>query len=76
MTKSRWQQYKEKNGMTPLDLLNPHTKRVEADVAEQRFDTCKGCPSFIKISGQCKECGCFMSAKTKFEIAKCPLGKW
>ena len=26
--KSRWQQYKEKNGVTPLDFLNPMTKEA------------------------------------------------
>ena len=29
MTKNRWQQYKEKNGVTPLDLLNPMTKPAD-----------------------------------------------
>jgi len=24
----------------------------------------------------CKQCGCFMTIKTKYEAAKCPLGKW
>jgi hypothetical protein len=26
MAKSKWEEYKEKNGVTPLDLLNPRTK--------------------------------------------------
>jgi hypothetical protein len=76
MSKSRWQEYKDKNGVTPLDMLNPNTKLVSEDLAKQRFDTCLSCPELINITKQCKKCGCFMSAKTKLEAAKCPLGKW
>jgi len=76
MTKSRWQEYKDKNGVTPLDMLNPMTKHVSEDLAKKRFDTCLSCPELINITKQCKKCGCFMAAKTKLEAAKCPLGKW
>jgi hypothetical protein len=74
--KSRWEQYKEKNGVTPLDMLNPATKDALPELAEQRFSVCQGCPEFFKLSSQCKKCGCFMNVKTKLEMAKCPLGKW
>lgn len=76
MSKSRWQQYKEKNGVTPLDLLNPATKSASDSLAEQRFEICKSCPEFFPVTSQCKKCGCFMSVKTKLEAAKCPLNKW
>lgn len=76
MKKSRWQQYKEKNGVTPLDMLNPQTKKASEELATQRLNICKACPELIKITGQCKQCGCFMGAKTTLEAAKCPLGKW
>jgi len=49
MTKSRWQQYKEKNGVTPLDMLNPQTKRASEELATQRLDICKACPELINI---------------------------
>jgi hypothetical protein len=26
---SRWEEYKAKNGVTPLDLLNPKTKKAD-----------------------------------------------
>jgi hypothetical protein len=73
---SRWEQYKEKNGVTPLDMLNPRTKKVSNEISSNRLSICNGCPEFIKISKQCKKCGCFMEAKAKYEEAKCPLGKW
>lgn len=73
---SRWQQYKEKNGVTPLDLLNPKTRPASKDVANNRYDICLKCPELIHVTKQCKKCGCFMALKTKIEDAKCPLGKW
>lgn len=76
MSKSRWQEYKEKNGVTPLDLLNPMTKKSSEELATSRMSICQGCPELIKLTGQCKKCGCVMSIKTKLEAATCPLGKW
>ena len=73
---SRWEQYKQKNGVTPLDLLNPKTRPAEAEVSNNRYNICKTCPELIHITSQCKKCGCFMSVKTRLESAKCPLGKW
>jgi hypothetical protein len=74
--KSRWEIYKEKNGVTPLDMLNPQTKRTSDSNAEDRLRICKACPELLPLTSQCKKCGCFMVAKTKLENAKCPLGKW
>ena len=74
--KSAWEKYKEKNGATPLDMLNPNTKRISDEAAAKRFNICKTCPELIKAISQCKQCGCFMKVKTKLEIAKCPIGKW
>jgi hypothetical protein len=73
---SRWQQYKEKNGVTPLDLLNPRTKKIQESDAKKRMEICRACPELIQITSQCKQCGCFMELKTTFEAAKCPIGKW
>jgi hypothetical protein len=76
MSKSRWQEYKEKNGVTPLDLLNPNVKRSTEEVSNLRMSMCNNCPELVKLTSQCKKCGCFMIAKTKLESAKCPIGKW
>jgi hypothetical protein len=73
---SKWSEYREKNGVTPLDMLNPQSKKVEQEVADRRLDICRSCPELVKITQQCKKCGCFMTAKTKYEAAKCPIGKW
>lgn len=76
MSKSRWQEYKEKNGVTPLDLLNPMTMHAEEEVSNARMSICKSCPELIKLTSQCKKCGCIMKLKTKILAAQCPLQKW
>lgn len=76
MNKTRWEEYREKNGSTPIDILNPLTKKVDSSISDYRYEICKTCPELVKISNQCKKCGCFMSLKTKIESSKCPLGKW
>ena len=43
---------------------------------EERLKTCRGCEFFIKKSGRCAKCGCFMKFKTKLRAGKCPIGKW
>lgn len=73
---SRWSEYKEKNGATPLDLLNPKTKRVSDEIANLRLDMCIACPHLIQFTKQCTKCKCFMTAKTKIEAARCPIGNW
>lgn len=75
--KSAWQKYKENLGDTrPWDLINPETEWASDEVAEKRYAICKECPELIKLTKQCKKCGCFMAAKTKLEKATCPLEKW
>jgi Family of unknown function (DUF6171) len=68
--------YREKNGVTPLDALNPNTKWVDEETGNKRFEICKSCPELFAPTAQCKLCGCFMRLKTKMESAKCPLEKW
>lgn len=76
MSKNNWQKYKEKLGETrPWDLLDSN-KYTDQTVANKRLDLCKQCPELIKLTSQCKQCGCFMVAKTKLEGAVCPIGKW
>lgn len=73
--KSKWQEYKEKNGVTPFDLLRSDEYASDA-IAEQRYSICKACPEFISLSTQCKKCGCVMKLKTKLISARCPIEKW
>ena len=74
---SPWQQWKKNLGETrPWDLINPTTDWASEELSAKRFDICKSCPELVQISKQCKQCGCFMNAKTKLQKATCPLGKW
>jgi hypothetical protein len=60
----------------PWDLFNKNIGRVEQRIQETRLAICLKCPELIKLTGQCKQCGCIMKAKTKLPNASCPLGKW
>lgn len=71
-----FESYKEKNGVTPLDALNPETKWVSEEIGDKRYEICQACPEFFRPTTQCKQCGCFMRLKSKMENARCPLGKW
>lgn len=88
--KSEWQKWKEKNSnidpkevegtkkelVKPWDVLNPNTEWLSEEESGKRFDICKSCPELIKLTKQCKKCGCFMAVKTKMQAATCPIGKW
>ena len=74
---SPWEQFRKKNGgVAPWDLFNPEKEKLEDKESLDRFSICEGCPKLIKLTSQCKECGCFMKAKVKLKEASCPLGKW
>lgn len=60
----------------PWDLFNKNIKKVESEISADRMAICRACPELIKLTEQCKKCGCFMAAKTKLPHAECPLGKW
>lgn len=74
---SAWTEYKKKLGATrPWDVINPNTVKVSEDIESTRMSLCMDCPELIKVTKQCKQCGCFMSLKVKLQNATCPLGKW
>ncbi|MFM6983877.1 MAG: DUF6171 family protein [Chitinophagaceae bacterium] len=60
----------------PLDALNPSTEWADSEMSDSRMSICKSCPDLIKLTKQCRKCGCFMHIKTKIEKASCPVGKW
>jgi hypothetical protein len=59
----------------PWDLFNKNLGRVGDVIAEERLAICKACPKLLP-TGNCVECGCFMSQKVKLPNAECPLHKW
>lgn len=53
--------------------------RVSSEIREERMATCNNCPSLIRKTSRCSECGCFMQAKTWMNADPeilCPLNKW
>ena len=72
-----WQEYKKKLGTTrPWDLLNPNEEKASEEKANNRLKICEECDSLLRLTKQCKECGCVMPLKVKLEKATCPIGKW
>ncbi len=67
---------KEQKDVKPWDLINPNSEWATEEVSSERYSICKQCPELIKLTKQCKKCGCFMAAKTKLQQATCPIGKW
>lgn len=75
--KSAWQKWKENAGDTrPWDLIDPKSYNAPANIQQERMSICQACPELLKITKQCKKCGCFMSAKTRLQYAECPMKKW
>lgn len=60
----------------PWDLLNSDIGRVAEEVARRRLDICGDCDRYIRLTHQCRECGCVMNAKVVLPHATCPQGKW
>jgi uncharacterized RmlC-like cupin family protein len=48
----------------------------ETPESRSRMDICNACDQLMKPVKICKECYCFMPAKTLIPISECPLGKW
>lgn len=44
-------------------------------IVAKRIELCKACDRLTSFN-TCKECGCFMPAKTRIKSAECPLKKW
>lgn len=75
MIEKTWEEYKKRIGKTrPWHLLTEN--KTNEKNAKERLDICLSCDRLIKLTKQCRECGCIMPAKVKLEKATCPLGKW
>jgi hypothetical protein len=75
--KETFEEWQKNLGDTrPWDMLDPNAPKVSDLMAFNRLSICQQCPEFIKLTTQCKKCGCIMKLKTKLELATCPLEKW
>jgi hypothetical protein len=74
---NEWEKWKQSLGETrPWHMLDPNAKIPDKKYVKARLDICESCPQFIKLTSQCKECGCVMKLKTHLVHAECPIGKW
>lgn len=75
--------------MSFIDKLKTRVEHVKTGIAEglaeftvpeeeqkARMVICIACPSLIQLTKTCKECGCFMTAKSRLKDVECPLKKW
>lgn len=60
----------------PTDFFSSDTEYASKEKQLERFSVCSECPDLIKLTSQCKLCGCFMKIKVKLSHAECPAGKW
>jgi hypothetical protein len=49
---------------------------VEKSVAQERYNKCKNCENFSKITTMCRECHCIMKLKVTLKDSVCPINKW
>ena len=58
------------------DFVNGNQIFATEKIQNERWDICNGC-DWLDINNQkCKKCGCFLTAKIKFNSSFCPLYKW
>ena len=50
--------------------LNLVTETADLELAEKRMEICRECPFYVKLTHQCKKCGCIMNLKTKVKDTK------
>lgn len=74
---TKWEEWKHSLGETrPWHLLDHKRLIQDSAVVEARLEICRACPEFIKLTSQCKKCGCVMPLKTQLAEAVCPIDKW
>ena len=49
---------------------------VDKKIYKERLDICRGCDKYIKVTGNCSVCLCFMRIKASIGQMSCPEKKW
>ena len=52
------------------------SNRKKNELSDQRMLICFSCQHKNKKLNSCRECGCFLPAKTRVEDAECPHQYW
>ena len=67
MAKSRWEEYKEKSGISVIDTIQDSSSRLQI---------CNSCDHLIKLTKECKKDKSFVLETVKIKEQKCPIGAW
>lgn len=61
-------------GITDIirDELRRNASYVDEQTYANRMAECEKCEHLSKVLHNCKLCGCFVKAKTKYKLSKCP----
>jgi hypothetical protein len=51
-------------------------KTVGEEIKLERLSICNSCEDFNKTIKTCKQCGCYMPAKSMLAASSCPSNKW
>jgi hypothetical protein len=68
-----------------IDKLKTRFNQIKAQVDEytasdiiisDRIKKCQECENLLRLTRNCKICGCFVDLKVKVKNSECPIGKW
>ena len=59
-----------------VDYAKSGFEDASQDKYKERLTICDLCEFLDKDKGSCTICGCAMAVKAKWDIEKCPKGKW
>ena len=49
---------------------------VSSTIQDDRMNICRGCEYYSKSNNRCRQCGCWLIHKVKFQTSTCPISKW
>jgi hypothetical protein len=76
MAKSRWEEYKEKNKKTVVDVVSEIASTFLEQDSINRLNICNSCDHLIKLTKECKKDKTFILETIKIKEQKCPIGAW
>ncbi len=76
MSKSRWEEYKEKNKAFASDAVSESASKFLEKDSIKRLETCNSCEHLIKLTKECKKDKSFILETIKIKEQKCPIGAW
>ena len=76
MSKSRWEEYKEKNKTSMFDDINKKVLDSLEEQSAERLKICDSCEHLVKLTKECKKNKSFVLETIKIKEQQCPIGAW